>query len=331
MTRTIRWGVLGCGKIARKFAADLRLVKEARLTAVASKDETRGKEFAETFGASLVFTNYEDLVSTIDVDVIYVATPHGLHYEHVMLCLHHRKAVLCEKAFALNTQQATEMIALARKNNVFLMEAFWTKFLPQYKKVIELLNTNAIGEVRWLQADFGFKAASPTPQRLYDPLLGGGSLLDVGIYPVFFATSLLGKPVDIKVTVTRYPSGTDEQCAIIMTFPGDVMAVLSCSFAVDTPVEATIAGTEGRLHLRNRFHNAISNLEIIRGKDFPPEPVEVYREDGFGYQFEAQHVTDCLLKGLAESPVMTHDDTLALMQTLDEIRRIAGVQYPVDR
>lgn len=329
MSETVRWGILGCGKIAKKFAADLRLVKEASLVAVGSLDEARGKEFAELYGVPNVYNTYEDLVAS-KVDVIYVATPHGFHHKNVMLCLSHNKAVLCEKAFALNSWQAREMVDEARARKVFLMEAFWSKFLPQYKKVIELINQGVLGDIRWLQADFGFKAPEPHAQRLWDPLLGGGALLDIGIYPVFLAQSLLGKPNNISAVMTPYPSGVDEQCSITMTHPGGAISSLSCSFAVDTPIQAVISGTEGRIELHNRFHNAAAQLYLALGKEELKEQ-SVYREDGNGYQFEAQHVTDCMLKGMTESEVMTHQDTLDLMETLDAIRKVCGIRYDVDR
>ena len=330
MADKIRWGILGCGNIAKKFAADLRMVKEAELVAVASRDEQRARDFAEQFGAVQIYTDYESLAKS-SIDVIYVATPHGFHYKHVMLCLRFRKAVLCEKAFALNSRQASEMISFARENQIFLMEAFWSKFLPQYKKVIELLDGGLIGDVRWFQADFGFKSPDPAPQRLYDPLLGGGALLDIGIYPVFFAQSLFGKPTAIAASITAYPTGVDEQICMSLVHPGNVISSLTATFAVDTPVQAVIAGTLGRIELRNRFHNPASSIFLIIGKDGKPEEQEVYREDGFGYQFEAQHVTDCLLRGLTESPVMTHQDTLDLMETLDAVRKICGIEYEADR
>lgn len=328
MSQKIRWGILGCGKIAAKFAADLRLVKDAVLHAIASRDENRANDFAKTYGIERVFTSYKDLAMS-DVDVIYIATPHGFHYEHTLLCLNHKKAVLCEKAFALNTKQAREMIDLARMNQVFLMEAFWTKFLPQYKKIIEIIDSGVLGELRWLQADFGFHAPEPLVQRLYDPLLGGGSLLDVGIYPVFMAQSLFGKPEDIQAMMIPYPSGVDEQCAMTLRHREGVLASLSSSFTADTPVQATIAGTAGRIEIRDRFHNASSRIFLGIGKEELKE-IEVYREDGYGYQFEAQHVTDCLLKNITESPVMTHQDTLDLMETLDAIRNVCGIRYGVD-
>lgn len=329
MTRKIRWGILGCGKIANKFASDLKWVADAELTAIASRDAGRLASFAKTHAPTHVFDTYEGLVRCADVDVIYVATPHGMHYEHVMLCLQHRKAVLCEKAFALNLAHARAMVEFARKQQVFLMEAFWTKFLPQYEKVMEIIRSGRIGDIKFVQADFGFKASEPKAQRLFDPLLGGGSLLDIGIYPVFLAQSILGKPTQVHAFITPYESGVDEQCAITMKFAGGALAVLSSSFAVDTPVEAMIAGTEGRIVMHTRFHNPTSTVELVMNGE-APAVVDVHREEGFGYQFEARHVNACLLQALTESPVMTHADTLMLMDTLDRVRRTCGIQYGVD-
>jgi predicted dehydrogenase len=328
MAEKIRWGILGCGKIAAKFAADLRLVKDAALVAVASRDPEKASAFGKQFGAQQFFDNYEALASS-SVDVIYIATPHTFHYEHSILCLNAKKAVLCEKPFAINQHQAKHMIDVAKANNVFVMEAFWTKFLPQYKKMIEIINAGMIGTITWIQADFGFNAGEPVPARLWDPLLGGGALLDIGIYPVFLAQSLLGKPEEVTASVTLYPSGVDQQCVLTFRHKGGAVSALSSSLASDTPVQAVVSGTLGRVELHNRFHNASSRLYLSTEKDVLEE-VDVYREDGYGYQFEAQHVTDCLLKGLTESPVMTHQDTLDLIETLDRVRKIYGLTYPAD-
>ena len=328
MAEKIRWGILGCGKIAAKFAADLRLVKDSMLAAVASRDGEKAADFAKTFGAELVFDNYEALASS-SVDVIYIATPHSFHYEHSVLCLSAKKAVLCEKPFAINLEQAKRAIAVAKENKTFIMEAFWSKFLPQYKKVIEIINAGTIGTITWVQADFGFKADEPIPARLWDPLLGGGALLDIGIYPVFLAQSLLGKPEEITASITPFPGGVDQQCAITLRHKGGALSALSATFSSDTPVQAVIAGTLGRIEMHNRFHNPTSRVYLAVGKE-PLQELEVYRQDGYGYQFEAQHVTDCLLQGLTESPVLTHQDTLDLMETLDRIRKVCGIKYPED-
>jgi len=326
MTKKIHWGILGCGKIARKFANDLKLVEDAELVAVASLDAARGREFADTFQAGRVHTRYEALASDPGVDVIYVATPHGFHHRHALICLRAGKAVLCEKAFALNLRDAAEMIAVARERKVFIMEAFWTKFLPQYQKVCALIEAGTIGDIKWIQADFGFNAGIPVPPRLIEPELGGGSLLDIGIYPLFLAQSLLGKPTAIQASMMPYPTGVDEQCLMSLQFASGAVATLSSTLACDTPVEAVIAGTKGRILMKNRFHNSICGLELIIGKE-PAQPVDVHRETGYGYQFEARHVGECLRKGWTESPVMTHAHTLEMMETLDRVREACGIKY----
>lgn len=326
----IRWGILGCGKIAHKFAADLKLVENATLVAVASRDQLRANDFAKQHEAAKIFHSYEALASCEQVDVIYIATPHGFHHEHTLLCLNHGKAVLCEKAFALNSRQVREMIQAAKRNNVFLMEAFWTKFIPQYKKVTDLIQSGELGDLQLVQADFGFRAAKPTPQRLYDPKLGGGALLDIGIYPVFLAVSLLGRPLEAKAVMTPYSSGVDEQIAMTLKFENGALAILSASFSVDTPVEATILGTKGYIRMKDRFYNPISTLEFVKDNK-PATPIEVYKEGGFGYQYQARHVSECLQNKLIESPVMTHADSLLLMDTMDRIRESCGIRYEVDQ
>jgi predicted dehydrogenase len=230
---------------------------------------------------------------------------------------------------AINSKQVKEMIELAQKKKVFLMEAFWTKFLPQYQKVVELTQADEIGTIKMIEADFGFKAVSPTPQRLYDVALGGGALLDVGIYPVFLALSLLGKPNELHAVMSPYESGVDEQIAMTLKFKNGALAVLNATFAADTPVEATIVGTKGYIRMANRFHNATSKIELIKDKQ-PGVEIEVHREKGYGYQFEARHVGECLRAGQIESPIMSHADSLLLIETLDRLRASCGITYAVD-
>src|SRR5450755_1164205 len=205
--KTIRWGILGCGRIARKFAADLIHVADATLTAVGARQLESAQVFAKEFPVSHVHGSYEALVSDPEVDVIYIASPHALHHEHTLLCLNHQKAVLCEKAFALNLRQAKDMVDRARAKKVFLMEAIWSKFLPQYQKLQELIAGGELGEIRNVLIDFGFIPQPPVPPRLFDPALGGGSLLDIGIYNVFMALSFLGKPDEIEASMTPAVTG----------------------------------------------------------------------------------------------------------------------------
>jgi predicted dehydrogenase len=328
--KKIRWGILGCGKIARKFAADLRLVEDAELIAVGAREQSSAASFAKDFHAHYVHGSYEALVTNPEVDVIYVATPHGLHHEHVMLCLKHKKAVLCEKAFAINYRQAKEMIDFANEQNTFIMEAFWTRFLPHYFKMKELIALGKVGTIKYLNAEFGFIPTLPFPARLYEPALGGGALLDIGVYPIFLALDLLGRPDHIDAVMTPASTGVDEQCAITFTYNNGAIAQLFCSFSSNLATGADVAGDQGRIRLTHRFHGPTTVLEYYPGIVDTREIVPFEKASGNGYEYEARHVNECLRMNIAESPVLTHDLTLLLMQTLDVIRAKAGIKYPAD-
>jgi predicted dehydrogenase len=329
--KTIRWGILGCGKIARKFASDLKYVKNAELIAVAARELSTAENFAKDFPAKYKHGSYEALVKNEEIDVVYIATPHGLHHEHALLCLRNNKAVLCEKAFALNYAQAKEMIDEAIHRNVFLMEAFWTKFLPNYLVVKKLISENKIGKIQSITSTFGFIPTPPVAPRLYDPALGGGSLLDIGVYPIFLALDLLGRPDAIHAVMTPSAQGTDSQCSIIFTYKNGALAQLFSSFASDLDTFADIAGDKGRLRLTHRFYSPSSTIEFYPTTPDSREVFPCEKASGFGYEYEAQHVTDCLLKGLTESPVLKFSDTLSMMETLDRVRAQAGIIYPADQ
>jgi len=330
MSTKIRWAILGCGKIARKFATDLKLVKDAELIAVGAREQSTADAFAKDFPAKYKHNSYLALVQNPEVDVIYVATPHGLHHEHVMLCLKHKKAVLCEKAFALNFKQAKEMVAFAKEQKTFVMEAFWTRFLPHYLVLKKLLQEGKVGNVKYLHAEFGFIPTPPVAPRIYDPALGGGSLLDIGIYPVFFALDVLGKPDEIEATMTKASTGVDEQCSIQFKYKSGAIAQLFSTFTSNLQTGADIGGDKGRLRLTHRFHGPTTSLEFYPGNTDTLEVIPFDKAQGNGYEYEAMHVTECLQKGLTESPVLTLEKTLLLMETLDIIRRKAGIHYPVD-
>jgi predicted dehydrogenase len=326
----IRWGILGCGRIARKFAADLALVQDARLMAVAARKMETAEDFARDFPAPHVHGSYEALVADPDVDVIYIATPHALHHEQTLLCLKHQKAVLCEKAFALNLRQAKEMVDSSQKNKVFLMEALWSKFLPQYQKLQELITSGELGEIMNVFANFGFIPQHPVPPRLYDPALGGGSLLDIGIYNVFFALSVLGRPDSVEASMTPTSQGVDQQCAALFKYKTGAMAQLFSSLTSNLGTEADVGGTKSRVRLTSRFYAPSANIELFTGREETRQLIPVSRESGSGYQYEARHVGDCLRKDLIESPVMTHADSLLIMETMDRIRSVAGIHYTAD-
>jgi len=326
----IRWGILGCGRIARKFAADLSYVADSELVAVGSRSLENAESFASHFPVAHMHGSYEALAANKNVDVIYIATPHNLHYENTLLCLHHNKAVLCEKPFAMNLAQAAHMIKVAREQKVFLMEALWTKFLPHFNKTKELIASGEIGAVKSMLVNFGFRPVAPVPKRLFDPALGGGTMMDIGIYNVFMALSFLGKPDIIDAVMTPADTGVDEQCAVLFRYVNGSMAQLFSTFSSDLATEADICGDKGRIRLTSRFYEPSACIEFYPGKTDSKKEIPFDKEAGFGYQYEARHVVECLKKGLAESPVMTHEDSLLLMETLDTVRKIAGIQYRQD-
>jgi predicted dehydrogenase len=330
MTQLIKWGILGCGRIARKFAADLKYVHDAELVAAGSRSGEAVDAFANEFPVRYRHNTYEALVQNPEVDVIYVASPHGLHYEHTLLCLQHKKAVLCEKAFAINSRQAKEMIKTARKEKVFLMEALWTKFMPHYNKMQEMIRQGLLGELKSVLVNFGFAPTPPVPARLFDPALGGGTLLDIGIYNVFIALSVLGKPDIIEASMTPHSTGVDEQCAVLFKYNNGAMAQLFSTFTSNLATEADICGNRGRIRLTSRFYEPSTTIEYYPGRVDTRQIIEYHKEQGWGYQYEARHVGDCLRRGLTESPVMSFADTLLLMESLDKIRAAAGITYDAD-
>lgn len=325
MEKKYNWAVLGCGKIARKFSSDLRLLPNARLYAAASRDEEKAHAFANETGFEKAYGSYEAMVSDPAVDIVYVATPHSHHHEHVMLCLKHGKAVLNEKAFALTLHEAKEMVEEARKRGIFLMEAFWTRFQPSFKKIVEICQSGNLGALKIVRSDFAFNAPKNPENRLYNLALGGGSLLDIGIYPVFAALSVLGKPEMIKAVANFAPSGAEESIAMAFRYPGGELASLYSSFAAHSFVTSEYNFERGSVRMMRRW---MAPTTVVVWHDDNTEETFSFENKGLGYQFEAAHVMDCLDEGKTESPMMPLDFTLDLMETLDRIRREAGIVYP---
>ena len=317
------WGILGLGKIARKFAADLAAVPNAKLFGVASRSSEKAEEFAAEFNAEKSFGSYEELVKNDEVDVVYIATPHVFHHDHTLLCLRHRKAVLCEKPFAMNKIQVMEMIKVAREQNVFLMEALWTYFLPHYKKVMQLIDSGKYGNITALEADFGFESPYQPEKRLLNKKLGGGSLLDIGIYPVFAALSLLGRPSEIIAKAEMGSTGVDESCDIQLKYPNHVTAILKSDITKKTPTTATIFLEKGKIIIEGRFHEP-SSFTVITDENKEKFEFEV---NTYGYNFEAIHVQKMLEQQRTESTVMSFQKSLELIEILDRIRKKIGLEY----
>ena len=327
MQNKIKWGILGCGKIAQKFAADLTLSDGGYLHAIGSTSKNKQKEFSELYPGIITFDSYEDLAACPEIDAIYVATPHSFHMEHSMLCLQHRKAVLCEKPMAVNSHQVQKMIAAARDNKLFLMEALWTTFLPAIQDVVSTISHGKIGDVKHLTADFGFKAVYDASSRLFDLNLAGGSLLDVGIYPVVMSLLIMGEPKSITANAQLTETGADGSCTILMTYDNGATASLYSSLQSHTDTKCEIYGTEGKITIPGRFHEQDHYL-IRMGQD-DDKKIEMGRK-GLGYYYEIEHVQSCISQGKTESPIMNFDMSTTLIKILDEIRRKIGVKYPAD-
>lgn len=327
--KTYNWGIIGLGKIARKFADDLKMLPHARLHAVASTSAERAAAFAAEYGAPHHYGSYEDIVACPGLDVVYVATPHILHTENSIFCMENGLPVLCEKPFAMNSADACRMVSAAHKKRVFLMEALWSLFIPGVQKAFELIESGAIGSLRSIKADLGFNMPTDSDTRIYNKSLGAGSLLDLGIYPALLSVALLGKPEreNIKAVGAFTHTEVDESCAFLFQYPGNQLMIGHSSILSHTSLTAELHGTKGYILMHPRFHHT-KHLTLVRyeGRSETKEEIEI-PYDGWGYHFEAAHVMQCLENGLLESDVASHEITLGLAETLDGIRDEIGLVY----
>ena len=329
MADTVRWGILGLGRIAESFAKGLSSVPEARLVACGSRSAEKAGEFGEKWNIPRCHASWEALAADPEVDAIYIATPHPLHFENAMLCLNAGKAVLCEKPFTMNAAEAETVMAAAERRGLLLMEAMWTRLLPHIRLAKELVEDGSLGELRTLHADFGFRCDGNVSGRLLNPELGGGALLDVGVYTASLANMLFGPPLEVKALSRIGKTGVDEDSSMIMRFENGAMASLSCSVMTATPQEAILSGDKGMLKISSPWWGPSSSLTLIR-PGTPDEPLKT-EVIGNGYNYEATEFCRCLSAGLLESPLMPHKDTLAVMRCLDEARRQVGLTYPMER
>lgn len=323
----MNWGIIGLGKISNKFADALKLVSEANLYAVASRNQAKADEFAATHGANIAYESYKALFQDDNVDIVYIGTPHVFHAENAIAAMENGKAVLCEKPIAMNRKQAQTMFDCAKANNVFLMEALWTRFVPSFIKAKTLVENGTIGEVKNIVADFCFRSSSFDPSgRLFNPNLGGGSILDVGIYPIFLAVSILGKPNNIKAVANLNEQKTDDSCGMLFDY-GNAMASLTSSVVVKQPVEATIFGTTGTIRLHNRFHEPTS-ISILRDSEI--EQIIDFEKVGTGMHYQIYEAEKCVKAGKIESELMSWSDSLLLHEVMDDVRKEANVIYKWD-
>ena len=356
------WGIIGPGKIANKFAIALTLVEGARLGAVASRDIARAKSFAEAHNVPTVYDSYDQLAADPNIDAVYIATPHGYHAEHATLCLRHGKAVLCEKPMALSARQVGEMVDTARANNAFLMEAMWTRFLPLTEEITRQIADGQIGDLRYIRADFGFPAPFNPDGRLYDLRLGGGSLLDIGIYPLFLCLYLLGEPRQITAAGHLSPTGADDTCHAILQFAEGRSAVITSILTCQTGLTAEIAGTHAAIHIPSPWYRndhfsihknkrdqapqspnssqpaainqspaATQPTGVPQSSQSSPDPLLIQLEPMInGFEYQIRETMNCVSAHLIESPKMSFDFSLLMARTMDTIRTQLGVNYPTE-
>ncbi|MGW3955933.1 Gfo/Idh/MocA family protein [Streptomyces sp. NPDC004752] len=326
--QSVRWGILATGGIAATFAAELVDLPDADIVAVASRTEDSARAFAERFGIPRAYGDWESLARDEDVDVVYVATPHSAHRAAAGLCLEAGRNVLCEKAFTLTAREAEELVALARARGRFLMEAMWMYCNPLVRRLKALVEDGAIGEVRTVQADFGLAGPFPPAHRLRDPALGGGALLDLGVYPVSFAQLLLGEPTAVEARSMLSAEGVDLQTGALLSWDGGALAAVHCSIVGGTSVTASVTGSLGRIDVPRTFFHP--DRFVLRRDGRDPEEFALDPSDGPGHtlRHEAAEVMRALRAGEPESPLVPLSGTLAVMRTLDAIRERVGVRYP---
>ena len=316
MAEPLRWGILSTGGIAHTFASDLRFIDEGVVAAVGSRSLAAADAFGDEFDVPRRYGSYEALVGDPDVDVIYVATPHPFHLANATLALEEGKPVLVEKAFTMNGAEARELVALARSKELFLMEAMWTRHLPHVAKLRELIGEGVLGELVTVEADHGkWFAADPT-HRLFAPELGGGAMLDLGVYPVSFASMLLGTPDRITALVDAAFTGVDAQASMLFGYASGAQAVLTCTSSARTATRACVSGTKARVEIDGDFYAPTSFTLIARTGE--RERFE-FSSKGRGLHYQAQEVARCLSEGVTESPLMPLDESVAIMDTMDHV------------
>lgn len=322
----IKWGIVGAGNIAHSFSKDLALVIGGELTAVASRDLDKARSFANEYGAPNAFGSYEELFTSDTVDVIYIATPHTTHAELSIAAMKAGKNVLCEKPVGVNKGEVEAMIKVAKENNVFFMEALWTRFNPTIKKVKELVDNGTIGDIGYLHADFAFYALDRDENgRLLNPALAGGSLLDIGIYPIFLSYLMLGIPKDIKATANFYKTGVEVQISMIFNYE-KAQAILYSGLNSNSEMKAEIAGSKGSIFVHPRWHETSGYTLEINGDSSVIEVGKV----GKGYTYEIEEVHKCLNAGKTESDLWSHQNSRDLIEIMDTVRSKTGIVFPFE-
>ena len=322
--KKIKWGIIGCGNIANKFASDLALIEDAELFAVASRSEKRAREFQLKHHANKSYSNYEELLADEDIDIVYIATPHISHAKWSIKAMEQGKHVLCEKPVALNKKETSDILETSKRTNRFFMEALWTRFNPSFVAIKKLIDEGVIGNVKYINADFSFKADKPLDGRVLNLELGGGAILDIGIYPAFLTYSLLGIPDEILAkSIFHKVTKCDMQTSMIFHYP-NAQAVLYSSFASKSAMTAKISGTEGQIHIPNPWH-------VPQGFTLIKNDHEKYFDlptTGIGFSHEILECHQCIRDNSIESAIWSHQNSMDLISILDDVRKQVGLKYP---
>lgn len=324
----INYGVIGAGNIANTFCKAVNNAElGAKLYAIGSRSLKKAENYKEEYGFEKAYGSYQELYQDKDVDIIYVATPHGLHYEQMLEILDYNKHILCEKSFTLNENQAKEVFDKAKEKNCFVMEAVWTRFLPTIRKVQEFINEGRIGDIVKIEADFCFKAEKEDEDRLFNPKLGGGALLDVGIYPITFANLFMGEPKKISSKVEKYHTGVDLTEEIHFTYPNGE-AILHASLGENRPLKGLITGTKGTIDVKNFFYTEEAFVFDLNGTLI--NEIHIPHEVN-GFEYEIKETVKCLNEGKLESDIMPHKETLSILRQMDQLRESWNFTYPQEK
>ena len=322
-----RWGILGTGGIAKAFSADLQYLNGHTVVAVGSRTFSKAADFIKNISDATAYGSYAELVNDPKVDAIYVATPHPMHKAHALLALNAGKPVLCEKPFSITALEAQEMIDVAQKNSVALLEAMWTRYLPHIAKVREILASGVLGAIQTVEADHGQRLADQNIPRVIDPALGGGALLDLGVYPVSFAHLVLGTPTKITASAIMSNHGVDAQTSAIFDYASGAQAIINATMIAQTPCRAVISGLWGRLEIDRTFYSP-SNMRVVLFDGTLTQYPSTYL--GQGLREQAVEMARVVAAGELESPLMPWDQTIAVMKTMDEIRQQISLRFPFE-
>ncbi len=321
----LRWGILGLGKIANKFVKDLTLVENCELTAVASRTAEKAEQFGRQYGAKYMHSSYDEILKNDDVDIVYIAVPHDSHMEYTLAAMDHGKHVLCEKPLAVNRDQVQKVINASKSNNVFLMEAFWTRFNPSIEAVVSRVKNNEIGKVNYINVDFSFYRDAAPESRLLNMNLAGGSLLDVGVYPIFLTYLIMGYPDEILATSIMHETGVDLQTSAILKYKDGLANVMS-GFRSASDMVAKIYGTNGKIFIDKIWHES-QGYKIEKDDELT---VYSLPKRGIGFTYEIEECFSCISKDRIESEKWSHSDSLNLISICDEIRDQIGLKYPFE-